>query len=90
VLDNPGWHGPQGLAVPDGATLVFLPPEGPQLQPAERLWPVVDEPVATRRCATLADLDAVVAERRRRLDPATIRPHTSCHRWPKPVQSQPS
>jgi hypothetical protein len=51
---------------------------------------VVDEPVATRRCATLADLDAVVAERRRRLDPATIRPHTSCHRWPKPVQSQPS
>ncbi len=26
VLDNAGWHGPKGLAVPDGITLVFLPP----------------------------------------------------------------
>src|SRR5215218_1658251 len=26
VLDNAGWHGPEGLAVPDGITLVFLPP----------------------------------------------------------------
>ena len=27
-----------------------------------------------------------VAERCRRLDPASIRPHTHCHWWPKPVQ----
>jgi len=46
---------------------------------------LVDEPVANRHFATLADLDAVVAERRRRLDPDTIRPHTSFHWWPKPV-----
>ena len=24
--DNAGWHGPKGLAVPDGITLAFLPP----------------------------------------------------------------
>src|SRR3712207_8349402 len=29
VLDNAGWHGPKGLAVPDGITLVFLPPYSP-------------------------------------------------------------
>jgi transposase len=87
VLDNAGWHGPEGLAVPDGVTLVFLPPYSPELQPAERLWPLVDEPVANRHFATLADLDAVVAERCRRLDAAAIRPHTAFHWWPEPVQS---
>jgi transposase len=86
VLDNAGWHGPKGLAVPDGITLAFLPPYSPELQPAERLWPLVDEPVINRHFATLDDLDAAVAERCRRLDPAAIRPHTSFHWWPKPVQ----
>ena len=86
VLDNAGWHGPKGLAVPEGIMLVFLPPYSPELQPAERLWPLVDEPVANKHFATLADLDAVVAERCRRLDADAIRPHTSFHWWPKPVQ----
>ena len=86
VLDNAGWHGPKGLAVPDGITLVFLPPYSPELhQPAERLWSLVDEPVASRHFATLADLDAAVAERCRRLDAGAIRPHTAFHWWPKPV-----
>ena len=57
--------------------LVFLPPYSPELQPAERLWPLVDEPVANRHFATLADLDAVVAERCRRLDAAS---HQAAHR----------
>ena len=85
VLDNAGWHGPEGMAVPDGITLVFLPQYSPELQPAERLWPPVDEPVANRHFATLADLDTVVAERCRRLD-AAVRPHTSFHWWPKPIR----
>ena len=84
VLDNAGRHGPKGSAVPDGTTPVFLPPYSPGLQPAGRLWPLVDEPVANRRFATLDDLDAVVAERRRRLDPAAIKPHTAFHWSPKP------
>ena len=86
MLDNAGWHGPKGLAVPDGVTLVFLPPHSPELQPAERLWPLVDEPVANRHFATLDDLDAVVAERCRRLDPTMIKPHTHFHWWPNSVQ----
>ena len=55
--DNAGWHGPKNLAVPDGIALAFLPPYSPERQPerqpAERLWPLVDEPVANRHFATL-------------------------------------
>jgi transposase len=86
VLDNAGWHGPEGLAVPEGISLVFLPPYSPELQPAEHLWPLVDEPVANRHFATLADLEAVIAERCRRLDAETVRPHTDFHWWPKPIR----
>ena len=83
VLDSAGWHGPEGLAVPEGISLVFLPPYTPELQPAERLWPLVDEAVANRHFATLHALDAAVARRCRRLDADTIRPHTDFHWWPR-------
>jgi hypothetical protein len=42
VLDNAGWHGEAGLAVPEGLRLVFLPPYTPELQPGRT-------PVAARR-----------------------------------------
>jgi len=76
VLDNAGWHGPENLAVPDGISLVFLPPYSPELQPAERLWSLVDEPIVNRHVASLDELTAVIAERCRRLDAATLEPHT--------------
>lgn len=85
VLDNAGWHGPEGLTVPEGISLVFLPPYSPELQPAERLWPLVDEAVANRHFATPQALDAAVARRCRRLAADTIRPHTDFHRWPRPA-----
>jgi hypothetical protein len=47
---------------------------------------LVEYPVANLLFATLVDLDAVVAERCRRLDAATIQPHTNFHWWPNPVQ----
>jgi hypothetical protein len=86
VLDNAGWHGPRGLAVPDGISLVFLPPYSPELQPAERLWTLVDEPIVNRHVATLAELDTTIAERCRRLDATTIRPHTDFQWWPRPLK----
>jgi transposase len=85
ALDNAGWHGPEGLAVPDGIRLAFLPPYSPELQPAERLWPLVDEPIVNRHVASLPELDAIIAERCRHLDAASIKPHTSFHWWPRPT-----
>jgi hypothetical protein len=82
VLDNAGWHGPADLAVPDGISLVFLPPYSPELQPAERLWPLVDEPIVNRHVENLAELNAIVARRCRRLDLTIIQPHTNSAWWP--------
>jgi hypothetical protein len=86
VLDNAGWHGPEGLAIPDGISLVFLPPYSPELQPAEHLWPLVDEPIANRHLVSLDELSTTSAERCRQFDAAFLRPHTDFHWWPRPVQ----
>src|SRR5262245_32489466 len=42
-LDNAGWHGPQNLQFPDGVRPVYQPPYSAELQPAEHLWPLIDE-----------------------------------------------
>jgi hypothetical protein len=44
VQDNAGWHRSQNLQVLDGIVPEFLPAYSPELQPAERLWSLVDEP----------------------------------------------
>ena len=87
ALDNAGYHTPEGLRVPEGIRLVHLPPHSPELQPAERLWPLVDEPLANTYFRTLADLDAAVAGRCLHLerDRGTIARHTGFHWWPSSV-----
>ena len=57
VLDNAGWHGPANLKIPDGVRLIYLPPYSPELQPAETLWALVDEPIVNQHIATITDLD---------------------------------
>jgi transposase len=86
VLDNAGWHTEPGLPVPAGIRLVYLPAYTPELQPAERLWPVLDEPLVNTYFATLPDLEAVVARRCLDLDAEELRPGTNFHWWPKPIQ----
>jgi transposase len=53
ALDGAGWHSGTALQVPAGLHLVPLPPYSPELQPAERLWPLVNEPLANRTFDTL-------------------------------------
>ena len=84
-LDNAGWHTAPNLAVPNGLRLVYLPRYSPELQPAEHLWPVLDEPLANRYFATLADLERVVTERCRILKSDQLKPGTNFHWWPKPA-----
>ncbi len=42
---NAGWHISLRLKLPDGVRVCFLPPYTPELQPAERLWPLTNEGV---------------------------------------------
>jgi transposase len=84
VLDQAGWHRSHELVVPDGLTLVFLPPYSPELQPAERLWALSDEPLANRVFASLDDLEAVLSERCRdqQAHPDLIAGRVHFHWWP--------
>src|SRR3954466_851822 len=69
--------------VPEGLRLADLPPYSPELQPAEHLWPILDEPLANRYFATLADLERTVADRCRVLDGDQLSLGTNFHWWPK-------
>ena len=85
VLDGAGWHGGGRLAPPEGLRLEFLPPYSPELQPAERLWPLTNEAIANRHFASLAELDAALAARCLALadQSETIKAHTSFRWWPE-------
>src|SRR5829696_8499894 len=83
--DNAGWHTAPNLAVPDGIRLVDLPPYSPELQPAEHLRPILDEPPANRPFETLADLERTVADRCRILKGDQLSLGTNFHWWPKPA-----
>jgi transposase len=84
VLDQAGWHTSTGLQIPEGLHLLFLPSHSPELQPAERLWPLSNEPLANRVFTSLDELEQIQAERCRWLQthPESIRGRTSFHWWP--------
>ena len=88
VVDQAGWHAAAALVLPEGIDLVFLPAYSPELQPAERLWPLVDEPVANRAFPDLDALEAVLVDRCRTLeaDPQRLKAHTRYHWWPAEPQ----
>ncbi len=71
--------------MPDGIDLVPLPPASPELQPVERLWPLVDEVVANRIFADLDELEdvLVVLWLTPRADRRRVRGHTRFHWWPR-------
>jgi DDE superfamily endonuclease len=48
VLDSAGWQVRPQVQAPAGIHLHFLPPYAPELQPAERLWPLTHEALAHR------------------------------------------
>ncbi len=84
MLDNAGWHGEAGLVVPDGVRLVFQPAYTPEMQPAETLWTLVDEPVVNQHIPTLEALDDIISTRCAALagDRPNIRSHAGFHWWP--------
>ena len=63
VMDNAGWHRSQRLECPPSIEIEFLPPYSPELQPAERLWCLVDEPLINEHFPTIEDLEDVLSQR---------------------------
>ena len=84
VVDRAGWHTSKEVVIPAGIEFVRLPSHSPELQPAERLWPLTNEAVANRSFASLDDLDKVLGHRCVTLAsrPDLIRSYTQYHWWP--------
>ena len=82
VLDRAGWHSKREL--PTGIELEFLPSYSPELQPAERLWELVDDPLVNKCFKDLDDLEAVLKKSCEDLmqNPDLISQQTLFHWWP--------
>ena len=63
LLDRAGFHTGKDLEVPQGIALFYLPPYTPELQPAERLWPLLREAVVNKVFTTLSALEEAVVKR---------------------------
>lgn len=84
VWDGAGWHTAGDLVVPEGVHLVKLPAYSPELQPAERIWPIVTEGIANRTFGKLPELMKVVESRCHHLDEHRdqVSALTLYHWWP--------
>ena len=53
ILDNGAFHKAAHLKVPDNIALLFLPPYSPELNPAEKIWRLLKDDIATEVFSTL-------------------------------------
>jgi transposase len=85
VLDQAGWHTSGEVEVPEGLHLEFLPAGSPELQPAERLWPLTNEAIANRLFEEISEVEDALVERCvQLLDQAgSVKNLTNYHWWPQ-------
>lgn len=85
VIDGAGWHRSNRLKIPDGIHLEILPPYSPELQPAERLWSLSDEPLVNRCFDTIESIEEILCQRCMHLATQMqeqVRRLTQFHWWP--------
>ena len=63
IEDQAGWHRSEKAIRPLGIINEFLPPYSPELQPAERLWNLVDEPLVNEHFETIEEIEEVLTQR---------------------------
>ena len=87
VMDRAGWHlssrireAMESLSI----TPMWLPAYSPELQPAERLWPLVDAPLTNRTFDSIEALEGVLSKQCVRLSrqQERIQSLTLYHWWP--------
>ncbi|XWK87163.1 MAG: IS630 family transposase [Phormidium sp.] len=86
VVDRAGWHMSEKVVLPEGIYLEPLPPYSPELQPAERLWCLVDEPLVNKSFDKIENLEEVLMERCQILSMTMteqIKNITDYHWWPE-------
>ena len=85
VVDQAGWHTAGEVLLPEGVHLEFLPSGSPELQPAERLWPLSNEALANSLFEEIEQIEQTLLHRCvELLDQAgLIAGLTNYHWWPK-------
>jgi transposase len=85
ILDQAVWHTSGEVELPEGVHLEFLPTGSPELQPAERLWPLTNEAIANRLFEQISEIEDALVERCVQLldQPEAIRNLTNYHWWPQ-------
>src|SRR5215204_1559982 len=85
VVDQAGWHTGGEVRLPESVHLEFLPSGSPELQPAERLWPLSNEALANGLYEEIEQIEQTLLERCvELLDQAElIAGLTNYHWWPQ-------
>ena len=85
VVDQGGWHTGKEVEIPEEIHLEFLPSGSPELQPAERLWPLTNEGVANGLFEEIEQIEQALMERCMQLldQTETIKGLTNYHWWPQ-------
>ena len=85
VLEQAGWHTGREVELPEGIHLEFLPKGSPELQPAERLWPLTNEAIANRLFEEIEEIEEALVKRCVELldQGEIIRDLTNYHWWPQ-------
>ncbi len=60
VVAQAGWHTSEQVKIPEGIHWEFLPSHSPDLQAAERLWALTNEPIANRSFESLDEIEEVL------------------------------
>ena len=90
VIDQAGWHMSKTLKMPEGLHLLPLPAYSPELQPSEKLWPLLRECVANKEVADMDTLEEELVTRCRELrdQPEVIFNHTLFDWWAQAAQAE--
>lgn len=85
VVDQARWRARGEVEIPEGVHLEFLPPGSPELQSAERLWPLSSEALANSLFEEIEEVEQALVHRCvQLLDQAElIAGLTTYHWWPQ-------
>jgi len=79
IMDQAGWHKSRTLKLPEGITVLLLPPYSPELNPVENLWHYLRSHfLSNRRYENYDALLAAGTDAYRKLTPEVIRSVCRC------------
>lgn len=83
VWDGAPAHRANTVQAPERISLICLPAYTPELNPGERVWPLVKEGVANQAHATVNELEQQVCSRCQKISAEEVSALTNYHWWPK-------